>query len=113
MSEFEPVDTSEVEDGYVQTSVKGHPAEVALFGFIAGVVDVVVVPGVFVTVVTNFWQHARFNVLSLSLATLFLPVLLLISGKTRKFAESMILGGAVTAFALAAVVLTFKTLLDS
>ena len=112
MSESEPVDTAEVGAESVRT-VQGHPAEVALFGFIAGVVDVVVVPGVFVTVVQNFWQHARFNVLSLGLATLFLPVLLLAPRRSRRFAECMILGGAVTAFAIAAVVLTFKSLVNS
>lgn len=90
-----------------------HPAEVALFGFLAGVVDVLVVPGVLVTTIQNFWRHAQFNMLTLGIATLVLPVMLLIPRRTRRFAESMILGGAITAFAIAVVVLIFKSLVNS
>lgn len=90
-----------------------HPAEVALFGFIAGVLDVLVVPGVLVTTIQNFWRHAQFNILTLGIATLILPLALLIPRRTRRFAESMILGGAITAFAIAVVVLIFKSLLNS
>ena len=109
----EPVDAVTEHEPLDHSIPPKHPAEVALFGFIAGVIDVLVVPGVFVTAITGFWKHAQFNVLSLGLATLFLPMVLLVPRRTRRFAESMILGGAVTAFAVAAVVLVFKALLNS
>jgi hypothetical protein len=90
-----------------------HPAEVALFGFIAGVIDVLVVPGVLVTTIQNFWKHAQFNILTLGIATLVLPMALLVSPRTRRFGEAMVLGGAVTAFAVASVVLVLKALVNS
>jgi hypothetical protein len=90
-----------------------HPAEVALFGFIAGVIDVLVVPGVLVTTIQNFWKHAQFNILTLGIATLVIPMVLLLSPRSRRFGEAMILGGAVTAFAVAALVLVLKALVNS
>jgi len=90
-----------------------HPAEVALFGFIAGVIDVLVVPGVLVTTIQNFWKHAQFNILTLGIATLVIPMALLVHPRSRRFGEAMILGGAVTAFAVAAVVLVLKALVNS
>jgi hypothetical protein len=112
MSESESVEAGSMQEP-AESPTQGHPAEVAFFGFVAGVVDVLVVPGVFVTAITNFWKHAQFNVLSLGLATLFLPMVLLVPRKTRRFAECMILGGAVTAFAVATVVVVLKALLNS
>lgn len=112
MSESQPVQ-SETEPAPVPPVHTEHPAEVALFGFIAGVVDVMVVPGILVTTIQNFWKHAQFNILTVGLLTLVVPMALLVVRRTRKFAEAMILGGAVTAFALTAIVMVLKVLLDS
>jgi hypothetical protein len=113
MSQSEPVDVNAGVGAVQPESKKDHPAEVALFGFIAGVIDVLVVPAIFVTTIQNFWRHAQFNVLTVGLATLVVPIILLAFRKTRRFAECMILGGAVMAFAEAAIWMTFKILLDS
>lgn len=99
----------------------GHPPQsssarvgLSMGAFFAGVLYVIVVPGVMVTVGSTLWpEYATPGLIFTGLVTLTPPIALLVPSRTRRFAAYMLVGMAVTLIVLAGVAVAFIALLTS
>jgi hypothetical protein len=79
-----------------------HPTFAGLVGFFVGVAYVIVVPGIYVTVLSLLLSDENVQRLfPLVAVALVIPLALLIPRKTRRFAQFMLLGVVCTALVIA------------
>lgn len=81
---------------------RSHPTFAGLVGFFCGVAYVIVVPGVYATLLGLLVSESTATELfPLVLAALVVPLAMLVPGKTRRFAQFMFLGIVSTALVVA------------
>ncbi|RYB95928.1 hypothetical protein EUA93_14370 [Nocardioides oleivorans] len=77
-----------------------HPTFAGITGFFAGMLFVTAVPGFFIGVLRLLFSYeTASNLFPLVLIALALPITMLVKRKTRRFAQFMFVGMAVTALA--------------
>jgi hypothetical protein len=82
---------------------RSHPTFAGLVGFFSGVAYVIVVPGIFAGLLRLFLSDSTAQRLfPLLVLLLVVPLVLLISRKTRRFAQFMLLGVVLTAVVIGA-----------
>jgi hypothetical protein len=82
---------------------RSHPTFAGLVGFFSGVAYVIVIPGIFAAVLSLIVSDATVQRLfPLVGLILVVPLVMLISRKTRRFAEFMLLGVVSTAVVIGA-----------
>jgi hypothetical protein len=101
-----PVESAEPVDGEPAAAPSwwhtSHPTFAGLVGFFVGVAYVIVVPGIYVTVLSLLLSDENVQRLfPLVAVALVIPLALLIPRKTRRFAQFMLLGVVCTALVIA------------
>ncbi|HET7066155.1 MAG TPA: hypothetical protein VFI21_00985 [Nocardioides sp.] len=101
-----PVESAEPVDGEPAAAPSwwhtSHPTFAGLVGFFVGVAYVIVVPGIYVTVLSLLLSDENVQRLfPLVAVALVIPLALLIPRKTRRFAQFMLLGLVCTALVIA------------
>jgi hypothetical protein len=101
-----PVESAEPVDGEPAAAPSwwhtSHPTFAGLVGFFVGVAYVIVVPGIYVTVLSLLLSDENVQRLfPLVAVALVVPLALLIPRKTRRFAQFMLLGVVSTALVIA------------
>lgn len=77
---------------------RSHPTFAGLVGFFSGVAYVIIVPGVYAALLGLLVSESTARELfPLVLVALVIPLVMLVSGKTRRFAQFMFLGIVCTA----------------
>jgi hypothetical protein len=101
-----PVESAEPVDGEPAAAPSwwhtSHPTFAGLVGFFVGVAYVIVVPGIYVTVLSLLLSDENVQRLfPLVAVALVVPLALLVPRKTRRFAQFMLLGVVSTALVIA------------
>jgi hypothetical protein len=95
---------------------RSHPTFAGVAGFFSGVVSVIVVPGVYATLLNAFLgEKTAERLFPYVLIALLVPIGLLVPRRTRRFAQLMLVGIVATVVVIgvtAAVVLWFLIALD-
>jgi hypothetical protein len=95
---------------------RSHPTFAGVAGFFSGVVSVIVVPGVYATLLNAFLgEKTAERLFPYVLIALLVPIGLLVTRRTRRFAQLMLVGIVATVVVIgvtAAVVLWFLIALD-
>src|SRR4051794_34771191 len=81
---------------------RSHPTFAGVAGFFTGIVYVIVVPGIYATLLNAFLgEKAAARLFPYVLIAVFVPIGLLVPRKTRRFAQLMLVGMVATVLVVA------------